>query len=112
MHRWLIREELRQLNPDIGHPHGRTPARRHALLPKSYTPNHQITTAHPALHKFNSRLHPSPKVVCIELLTELRINVDNMHIPLLVVSNDSLIVLSSTGVSFNINAQRTIDLEP
>jgi len=42
---------------------------------------------------------------------ELRINVDNVHIPLCRIAYDSLVVFASSGVGFDIDAEGAVELE-
>lgn len=56
-------------------------------------------------------LHSSPEVVCIEMSRKLGINIDNVHIALCRISDNSLVVLSRRLVGLNINTKSAVKFQ-
>lgn len=53
----------------------------------------------------------SPEIVCVEVAGELGVDVYDVHVSLCGVANDGLVVLASSGVGFDVDAEGTVELE-
>lgn len=62
------------------------------------------------IRHINMILQRLPDILCIEKPGELRVDVDNMNIPFLVISNDCLVVAAGI-ICLEIDAKRAIDTE-
>lgn len=60
------------------------------------------------LHIFT--LHCLPEILRIEESREFRVDIDNMNVTFLDISNDGLVIVAGI-VSFDVNAQRSENLE-
>jgi len=58
-----------------------------------------------------SPLHRPPEIVRVEVPRKLRIDIDNMHIPLCRIAHDSLVVLAGSGVGFDVDAESAVEFE-
>lgn len=56
-------------------------------------------------------LHCPPEVVCIEVPRELGVNIDNVHIALCGIPNDSFVVLAGCGVGFDVDTECAVKLQ-
>lgn len=56
-------------------------------------------------------LHCPPEIICVKLAREFGVDVDNMHISLGRIADNSFVVFAGCWICFNVNAESAVELE-